>query len=389
MNRISWTNLYQSCQDKYGSSLSELKALRNANDALDELKGIANLPTQIRESFIPYVYAFERYKLPTDFKTQGHIALKYDDKVDNERNRIFVNEEPFNQRRRWHFLDPTEWNDRTGIDIATIKPNKGVEALWLANGESSQTNQIISNCEATTGWTAASGASNLAVDSDVKVFGSYSLNYDLTAATTPTLTLLLTTAIDLSDYVDKGVIRLYKWLPTAPTQIEIQVGETSSKYYTQTITTQADGQAFDTLDVNELEFSFPDATLTGAPDMSACTHFKLILTFGSATTDTDFRIDEIVAYKPTYLAFEYYSYYMVQTAAGVWQENFTVTAGTDEYVNLLPQWKRALVAGIILPELEKDGDARAASEFKRWNEFKTMIQNKYPNRAIREGNSYW
>lgn len=391
MQTITWEEVYQSVKNIYGAEFSEVKALSNANDVLDEIKRKTNLPTQIRETFIPYAYDFEKYALPTDYKTEGVISLKYDSRVDSDRNRIFIVDEPrpHNASGSWNFYDREEWNMRDMSDMACIDADKGVEALWLANGSSDVTNQEISACDSLTGWVGSGGASNLTLDSDYKVEGDYSINYDIASATEAIVTLTLPTAVDLSDYEDRGIMRFFKSLPTAPSQIEIRIGESATKYYTQTVTTQSDKRPFNTSNINELELRFEDATNTGNPDMSSVNYFQVILTFASATTDTDFRIDLIKAFRPEYLSFNYYSFYMVQDSSGDWQEKLTETTGADETVNLLPEMKRAFVAGIILPELEKNGDKRADKEEARYNIFLRDIQRKYPSKSKRTGNSYW
>lgn len=392
MRFITWTEIYQDIVDIFGSEISENVALRAANRIFDDLKSTVNLPTQRRTAYISYAYDFERYAIPEDYKTNGKISLKYNNRIDNNSNRVHDYDEPFEHNRRGGFVfyDQDEWNLRDDTDMATIREDKGIEALWLANGSGSQTAQLISDCDSLTEWAGALGAGNLTLDSNVKAKGEYAINYDITAGTTPTVTVTLATAIDLSEYVEAGIIRLYKWLPTAPTSIEIQIGETSAKYYTQSVTAQADGLPFDTVNVNELELKFKDATLTGVPDMSAVTHCQIKLTFTTATTDTDFRIDEIKAYKSETLEFDYYSFYMVKnTSTGVWQAGLTETPGTDETLLILAEWRNQFVAGCVHEELDKAGDKRAAGQEKKYNEWITKLQRRYPSKSKKVGNSYW
>ncbi|MFA5014819.1 MAG: hypothetical protein WC549_04700 [Actinomycetota bacterium] len=388
---ISWTNFYQTLKDIYGRDLDEATMIRRTNLILDDLRMKVNLPSQIRTDYIPYVYEFERYKLPDDYKTEGKISLRYDDQIDNDRNRTYLSDEPPFQRynKHWRFYTPEVWNERINLDQATINFNKGKEKLWLSNGRSNSEYQEISACDSLTGWTAGGGAGSLALDEDVKAEGNYSINFDLTAATAATLTYVIPTAVDLTEYINAGLIRLFKWLPTAPSSIEIQIGDDSSNYYTQTITTQADGDIFDTENLNEIEFSFRDATKSGSPTMSSVLHFKIILNFSSATTDTDFRIDSIRAYKPENLVFEYYSYYFVKTSAGVWQKDITETVGTDEEILILPEWRRVFAKLCLLDELEKSGDSRYVNFYTETDKWLKEISKRYPNRAKREGSFYW
>lgn len=381
-----WSKLFQDAEDIFGEGLNETKMIREANRLVDDLKLILNTDSQVRIDYIPYVYGFEKYKLPDDFRLQGQISLRYDDQIDNDRNRTYFQDEPPFQTYNDHFkfYQPEDWNERINIDMATIVYDKGVSALWLANGRADQVSEEISDCDSLTGWTGGGGISNLTLDSDVKSEGNYSINFDLSAVTAGTMTLVLT-AVDLSDYENRGVLPFNLWLPTAPTSIDIEVGETSAKYYTQNITTQADGSAFNTNNMNEVKLLFEDAT--GSPDMSSVTHFKVTFNFASATTDTDFRIDNIDVWKPEYLPFEYYSFYMVTDSDGEWAEY--LTDGNDEGISILPEWRKAFVRGLLINDLRKKGDKRAGEFEKFYTEWIAEIQNRYPNRKKVIGNSWW
>lgn len=406
MRTITWADLYQDAIDIYGRDLDEKTMLRRANRLLDDIGLIDNLPTTTRVGVIPYIYEFEKYRLPSDYKTEGQIDLRYNDRLDqgiNFRNHSFVDEErPFQRlNTSWNWLTPKEWNERARVDSATIQPDKGIEKLFLINGRADQTNQEISNCDSLTGWVGSGGASNLTLDENIKAEGSYAIKYDMTSATTGILTLTLPTAVDLTEFLERGILRLFKWLPTAPSSIQIRVGSSSSNYYYQTISTQADSSEFDTVRRNELELRFAKsndddtegtdyAAVTGSPDMSSVVHFQLRLTFASATSDTDFRVDAIRAWKPTQLEFEYLSYFMAQTTAGVWQEKLTVEAGNTEIVNILPEWRKAFVRGLLLEELDKADSKTKMKEYtKFYEDWLLKIAQKYPNRKKIVGNSYW
>lgn len=383
---VQWLTIFQDAKDIFGEDLDEAKLIRTANRLIDDLKLILNVDAQVRIDYIPYVYEFERYKLPADFRLP--ISLRYDDRLDNDRNRTYTsNELPFEHyNTHWNFYTPEVWAERTGSDMATIIADAGVEKLWLANGRGTQTSQEISDCDSLTGWTAGGGAGNLTLDDKVKVKGDYSINFDLTAATAATLTLVLT-AVDLSEYENRGVLPFNLWLPTAPSSIDIEIGESSVKYYSQNITAQSDGSAFDTNNMNEVKLAFEDATNTGSPDMSSVTHFKITLNFASATTDTDFRIDNIKAWKPEYLPFEYYSFYMVLDENDDWAEY--LTDGDDESINILPEWRKPFVKGLLVEELKKQDDKRGLEFESYYIKWLREIQRRFPNRARRIGSFYW
>lgn len=369
--QISWNTIYQDIKDRFGEDLDELRLIRSANRVLDTIKSIANLKSTIRIDRIPYVYEFEKYQLASDFKDV--ISLRYNDKTDNARNRNFIiDEPPFIQHNTdWNFYEPNDWNGRDLIDSACIQIDKGVEKLYLANGRADQTSQLISNCDNLAEWTGSGGAGSLELDdaSDKKTEGDYSIKFVLTSATAGKLTLNLATSVDLSDYTNEDVIMFDLRLPTSPASIDVKIGTDSSNYYTQNITTQADGSAFDTIRNNEVRFSFKDATLTGTPDMSVANYMEIILNFATATTDTDFHIDNIKAWQVEWLDMEYYSFYMVKTLAGVWQEKFTETLGTDEYVLIENQDREAFECGMLVESGLLDNDNRITywkSQYDNW-----------------------
>ena len=106
-----------------------------------------------------------------------------------------------------------------------------------------------------------------------------------------------------------------------------------------------------------------------------------------AITDTDFRIDNIKAWKPTYLLFEYYSFYMVLDENGNWAEY--LTDGNDEKINILPEWRKMFVKGLLVEELEIKGDSRAKTYEEDYNNLIEKIQRRNPNRAKRTGSFWW
>lgn len=387
---VTWTQLFQDAIDIYGTDLDELTLIRAANRKLDVLKLVANLPSQVRTTFIAYLREFERYPLPTDYKTEGFISLRYDERIDQNQNRTYLREEPLFHRFGEHFklYTPEDFNRRDKLNMASIFVDTGFESLFLTNGNGNQTTQEINSCDSIDGWTAAGGAGNLTVDELVKIEGNGSLKFDLTSATAATLTLVISTAIDLSEFLENGRIPFFLWLPTAPTSIDIEIGETSSKYHSENLTTQADGAPFNTDVANELRVSFKDTSLTSTPDMTSVIHFKMTLNFSSAVTDTDFRIDNIKAWKPINLLFDYYSFYMVKES-GAWQEYIDQTVGNSNIINILPEWRETFVHAFLLKEADKQGDSRVTKWEKDWEDMIKQIQRRYPNLAKRTSSFYW
>jgi len=400
--QTTWQTIFQDIKDEFGEDLDELTLIRAANRVLNDLRTILTLPTQIRTERIGYVSNYEKYKLPDDYREEGFISLSYQNKTNNDRNRTFIIQEPpFPvSKTKWNVMEFEQFLRRLHIDQAAFDTNQGLTTLYLANGKSDQNKIELSSADSLDGWAGSGGAQNLTLDTDVKAFGDASIKYDVVSTTEAVLTLTID-AVDASLFVDKGIIRFFKWLPTSPTQIEIRIGSSTSAYWTETITTQADGAIFDNLDENELEFSFRRATKVGTPDKENMVHFQVRMTFASAVTDEDFRIDDVQLWNPEFLIFKYYSKFMVKPSVNstAWQELLTENAGTEDIPLILDEWRDIFVKGILIKSGLLDDDSRVAgwkeeyggydSRTGKWSGWIGFIRRSYRNRQSRIGAFYW
>ena len=154
--------------------------------------------------------------------------------------------------------------------------------------------QVLSEVNSTTGWTVGDSGTNLTLDSLNFITGSKSLNFDIdTSSTTAYIENSTLTAVDLSAFDGQASAFVWVFIPDASkvTNFIGRLGSSGSNYYSRTITTTHDSQAFFN-GWNLLRFDFDGATETGTVDWSAIDYFRLTVTHDQ-TGDTDFRIDSI------------------------------------------------------------------------------------------------
>ena len=232
---------------------------------------------------------------------------------------------------------PLDENDARQVG-ENIRRNKSI-AEFAINQEKLIINYIrqssseLHNCDSLTanGVVAAEGdAANLTIDSVIFSKGPGALNFDVVAGTSIEISFTGIPNKDLTALQNKSHFTLDAWLPTITgfTSIEFRIGSDASNYFTKTETVPA-GQADLAVGKNKFAFRWADATETGTPDVTALDYMKVIITYGSAITDTDFRLDDIRVAAEVEMELEYYSDATVKTAAGVYQLGFNDSAITQ------------------------------------------------------------
>lgn len=198
----------------------------------------------------------------------------------------------------------------------------------------------LHNCDSLTAngtWaadTSGSDATNLTLDEVNKKEGAGALNFDadvsqsvnnFSAVSNSTLT-----ALDLSNYSNSGTAFMWVYLPdvTYITSLTFRWGSSSSAYYSNTATTQFNGQAFRN-GWNEVGFDWASASTTGSPDSTAVDYLYLRVTYSASQgDDTDFRLDFIRMDNPEITELNYYSTSFVENNAGTTQSD-EFSAGDD------------------------------------------------------------
>ena len=377
----TWPQIWQMIQDEWGDEdiSEEMYGIRAANRVLKDWRREMDLESVIKMDYLYFISDYEKYKIPSDMK-EGAI--------------IDIRKQEGSQWTPFALISPTTFRLLQSGMYISRQINAGVEFFKILNSNDGAIKVVINEADATTGWTASGGASNITADTDEKKHGTGSLNFDIASATAPVVTLALTTAVDCSDLGEKLRVRFYFRFPTITnlTNAVAQFGSTSANYIQQTLTSQASGEAFSANEWNELELIKQDATETGTVDYTSITHCKITLTYSSAATATDFRLDYIVAFKGDVLETEYYSYNTVKpTAASTsWQDGLTesLTDSDNEIPLLYDEWIPTFVDDILVRLLGPEENTRRSEFFNRALAGKNDIMAKFPSRRKRYQRSW-
>jgi hypothetical protein len=202
----------------------------------------------------------------------------------------------------------------------------------LIVGYPRQVSAIVNNCDSLTedgAWAASGDASNLTVDDQEYKEGAGSLNFDTTSGTSLVITNSSLSSRDLETLQNKSHFVMWVYLPTitAFTSIKLRWGSSAADYWEKTETVPA-GSTDLAVGWNRFAFRWAEATESGSPDATAVDYLQITLTYSSATTDTDFRIDDIRVGKEVEMEFEYYSLAMVMQTDGDYQLEFNADSVT-------------------------------------------------------------
>ena len=191
-----------------------------------------------------------------------------------------------------------------------------------------------------TGDTVNSDISNVIIDFNEFFDGNGSLRYDVIVGQSANLRATISSTLigeNFSNILDVGVFLLDAYIPASTnaanvTSYTLQFGTDSSNYWTVTVTTDIDGDAFGT-GWFTLAFDWSTASVVGTPDPTGGTikWFRIDMNFnGSFISDTFFHYDSFRVAKPETLTFSYVSWYVGTDSTGVTNLTaFTNTGYTD------------------------------------------------------------
>lgn len=147
---------------------------------------------------------------------------------------------------------------------------------------------------------AGTDASAVATDTTTKRFGdgSVSLTIDTSASVNDyaEFEVAALTSVDLSSHEDTGLFRMFVYLPVATnlSNIRLDVGSSSSDYWSIAATTDINGSNFSSGGWTRIEFNWANATENGTPDSSNVDYLKLRFTYAASFAGgSGFRIDDI------------------------------------------------------------------------------------------------
>lgn len=157
---------------------------------------------------------------------------------------------------------------------------------------------LLDPMNATTGWTAGGNAGSLAKDKTIYYQTPASLRLNMTAAGTGYIEKTLTTAIDMTDYLNSAKVFLELYLSSTGkiTSIELRLGSDSSNYYSMTAT-QGNLGAWTAGEFMDTPFDMTATTTTGSPDITKIKYVRV--TFTASAALSAIRVGNLFASLPS------------------------------------------------------------------------------------------
>lgn len=191
---------------------------------------------------------------------------------------------------------------------------------------------VISPLENTTSgggtWALVGDAVNVDDDGDDFIKGNGSVSFDIGVAglTTAGLQNDDLDIFDITDYLD-GRSSVFVWVKIADTDditnFVLQLGSSTSDYYSKTVTARHDGNAFQ-VGWNLLRFPLASLSTTGSPINAAMNYASCYMTKAvGKINQTGYKMNWMAMMRGTIHQVYYYSKYPWVTSAGAYIQNST------------------------------------------------------------------
>ena len=223
-------------------------------------------------------------------------------------------------------------------DTFTINFNSSVKTARI-NAPGISNNIQIEDATSVTGngaWvTDGAFTSNISQDNVNYAFGSSSIRFDFSVPGPSNGWIENSTfsQVDLSDHKNESIILVYVYIPDATYigSLDLQWGSSSSDNWSASTSTRYDGTAFRD-GWNLIGFDWATASENGTPDSSKINFLQFTPNSNGATTQSGFRINNIISNLGVIMEIEYYSKFLFRDGStGAYKE--TVTSDND-LVNL-------------------------------------------------------
>lgn len=172
--------------------------------------------------------------------------------------------------------------------------------------------------EGVSNWTADmvnSDMSNLRGDVYNFFGGSQSAEFDVIVGQSGNTRATITSVLlnnSLTPHLNLGVFLLDAWIPQQASNVvsyTLYWGTNSSNYWTQTVTTDIDGDVFQNQNWFTLAFDWIGSTQVGTPSASNISYYRIDMNFnGSLTSTVAFHYDSFRVTNPEILTFYYVSW---------------------------------------------------------------------------------
>ncbi len=239
------------------------------------------------------------------------------------------------------------------LDEYTVVYNDGVQYIKVNSSLGLKSKQLhgmtsLTNNGSWTADTANSDAKALSTTEVTVLEQSEAIRFDIDVSQSANDYALIYNAdmasVDLSSYVNLGRVKFWIYLPSVTdfTSISLRWGSSSSAYWEDTVTAQANGSAL-IAGWNYVEFNWENATKTSTPDESAIDYLAIKLNYtGSFTDQTKVVIEKIEMFLPTPMKLVYNTYYLAKDADGTFQEE--MDTDTDDKLLIPRRYKELIIA---------------------------------------------
>ena len=288
---------------------------RAINDVLDIWQTMHDWEFTILKQTINFNKGITEYALNSDFKAPINLYFLKKPQLNNQ---------------------DFEMVSSAGFPLRTIFPNRfaiknqgQTRSLKLdTGGNNSQVHTM--NMLTGDGTVAADGATITALAQDPYesywLPASLSFNYN---GTSGTITDTGMNTKNLAPYQNRSNLyfNIYLTSVTNFTSVNLKWGTDASNYYTATVTTDFLGAALAASTWATLKFPWLNPTTVGSPDPTKIKYWQVTLAYGSSTTFSGGRIEDLFISENVPIVLEYYSNFMVQAAGTGTQTGRFITPG--------------------------------------------------------------
>ena len=349
--KVTLANLLADILDKTRNSttgaLDNSKRTRAINRVLEDLQDTGDWEFTKRTKTFFFIDGVSEYNLE-DYVGTNAQDIDGSTSVNDFKNPYDL--KPVDEAgRSLDFKDVKEVREKIRRNRISNVLDYGVDNNLLVINYPKQISAQLHNCDSLTanGVVSASGdAINLTIDTVEFQEGSGSVNFDVSAGNSLVITFTDFNAKDLETLQNKSHFLFRQFLPTITnfTSIKAEWGDDGSNNWSKTETVPAANQTLAT-GWSRWAFRWADATENGSPTPTSINFVRITITFSSAITDTDFRIDDIRIGKEVEFDLDYYSLAMVKDTDGDFQIGFNPDDVTQTDVLLGPESKLTVESG--------------------------------------------
>lgn len=297
------------CQNYSVSNIDLGNKKRAANRGIEAVQRALGLPSDKKIQSI-YFYEDQLFYDATDGFNEM-IQVYFNTQNAN------VNSDSNNFNNRWFVFKDIEIlrdSQRTpNHNRAAYTSINGSNQLIL-KGRNVTPSLLINPFNTTSGLTFSTSITNATTDSNVYRYGGASVKFDMDN-TESTSTITFTGLFDIRSFLNSNAkFRLEQFFPTGIdttkiSSLQLRLTSSTGNYYTTpAVTTDYNGDTWNTNAWNLLSFDIANATTTGSPDSTAITTIELIYNHGGSFANTsNFRVNNLYVITPDLLDVIYYS----------------------------------------------------------------------------------